>query len=203
MSGASATRVPPLSCPTRRNSSKPPRPAKSWSLLSPGYAAKSWFWGRGLARALNRGLGGSVWLGCVPRALTLTPGPVTCLWPPGLLLAPTLQRGCHGWFDLRLITGCVPISWSGRHCGPAAKSWSCQLTPALSQALSQVVMSWQLPRLALTLRRQAVRCEGMGGAQKQSEATPVRRKVLPKTRGLKSSLSSSTGRSKCRFQNPE
>ena len=115
--------------------------------LNRGYAAKSWFWGGNLVRALNRGSGARVWLGCVPGALTPTPGLVPLLWSPGLLLVLSLKRGCHGWLGLRLIPGCVPKSWSGRLCGLAAKSWFCRMTLVRLLFFGSAAKSWPLPQL--------------------------------------------------------
>jgi len=110
--------------------------------LNRGYAAKSWFWGGNLVRALNRGSGARVWLGCVPGALTPTPGLVPLLWSPGLLLVLSLKRGCHGWLGLRLIPGCVPKSWSGRLCGLPAKSWLCRMTLVRLLFFGSAAKSW-------------------------------------------------------------
>ena len=118
--------------------------------LNRGYAAKSWFWGGNLVRALNRGSGARVWLGCVPGALTPTPGLVPLLWSPGLLLALSLKRGCHGWLGLRLIPGCVPKSWSGRLCGLAAKTWFCRMTLVRLLFFGSAAKSWPLPRCGLS-----------------------------------------------------
>ena len=113
---------------------------QNWA--DPAPASKRWTW-----RALNRGSGARVWLGCVPGALTPTPGLVPLLWLPGLLLVLSLKRGCHGWPGLRLIPGCVPKSWSGRLCGLPTKSWFCRMTLVRLLFFGSAAKSWPLPQL--------------------------------------------------------